>query len=66
MAVVEKVNRLDKDLLVITGDTITGAVNDFWKSWLPTSRRDYLAMVIDVLSNLKEGHKIAVLGNHDQ
>ena len=66
MQVVEKVNKLDKDLLIITGDIITGAVNDFWKRWLPTAKRDYLAMVIDVLSNLKEGYKIAVLGNHDQ
>ena len=64
--VVEKVNRLEKDLLIITGDIITGAVNDFWKQWLPTARRDYLAMVVDVLSNLRECDKIAVLGNHDQ
>jgi len=66
MQVVEKVNKLDKDLLVITGDTITGAVNDFWKRWLPTARRDYLAMVVDVLGNLNKCAKIAVLGNHDQ
>ena len=64
--VIEAINRLDKDLLVITGDIITGAVNDFWKRWLPTSKRDYLAMVIDVLKNLHDGDKIAVLGNHDQ
>lgn len=66
MHVVEKVNQLDKDLLIITGDIITGAVNDFWKQWLPAARRDYIAMVVDVLSNLKETPKIAVLGNHDQ
>jgi predicted MPP superfamily phosphohydrolase len=66
MSVVDEVNKLKKDLLVITGDTITGSVNDFWKRWIPTARRDYLAMVINVLSNLKESDKIAVLGNHDQ
>ncbi|MBW1642840.1 MAG: metallophosphoesterase, partial [Deltaproteobacteria bacterium] len=66
MSVVEEVNKLKKDLLVITGDIITGAVNDFWKRWLPTSKHDYLAMVIDVLSNLKDCDKMAVLGNHDQ
>lgn len=64
--VVEKVNNLNKDLLVITGDIITGTVNDFWKRWVPASKHDYLAMVIDVLSNLKDSDKIAVLGNHDQ
>jgi predicted MPP superfamily phosphohydrolase len=64
--VVEKVNKLDKDLLVITGDIITGVVNDFWKRWLPTANRDYLVMVVNVLSSLKECDKIVVLGNHDQ
>jgi hypothetical protein len=66
MSVVEEVNKLKKDLLIITGDIITGAVNDFWKRWMPTAKRDYLAMVIDVLSNLKGSDKMAVLGNHDQ
>lgn len=66
MNVIEKANQLEKDLLVVTGDIITGSVNDFWKRWLPTSRRDYVAMVIDVLKNLHDGDKIAVLGNHDQ
>jgi hypothetical protein len=66
MSVVEEVNKLKKDLLVITGDIITGAVNDFWKRWMPTSKRDHLAMVIDVLSNLNDCDKMAVLGNHDQ
>lgn len=66
MSVVDEVNKLKKDLLVITGDTITGSVNDFWKRWMPTAKHDYLAMVIDVLSNLKDSDKIAVLGNHDQ
>lgn len=64
--VIEETNKLETDLLVITGDIITGAVNDFWKRWFPTSKRDYLAMVIDVLKNLHDGDKIAVLGNHDQ
>ncbi len=66
MGVVEQVNKLNKDLLVITGDIITGSVNDLWKRWMPTAKRDYLAMVIDVLSNLKDSDKMAVLGNHDQ
>jgi len=66
MDIIEDINQLDKDLLVITGDIITGSVNDFWKRWMPSSKRDYLGMVIDVLENLHEGDKIAVLGNHDQ
>jgi len=66
MRVVDRVNQLEKDLVVITGDIITGAVNDFWKKWLPGSSRDYTAMVARVLGNLKAGHKLAVLGNHDQ
>jgi len=36
MSVVEEVNKLKKDILEITGDIITGAVNDFWKRWMPT------------------------------
>ncbi len=66
MEVVKKINELNKDIIVITGDFITGSVNNFWKRWLPVIKGGYLAMVIDVLSNLKEGNKIAVLGNHDQ
>jgi predicted MPP superfamily phosphohydrolase len=66
MSMVEKINKLEKDLVIITGDIITGAVNDFWKRWMPTSKRDYLAMAIDVLGNLEDCDKIAVLGNHDQ
>ncbi len=65
-SIVQKVNALEKDLLVITGDVLTGAVNDFWKQWLPSGKKDYLAMVVDVLKQLKAGEKIAVLGNHDQ
>jgi hypothetical protein len=64
--VVKKINGMEKDLVVITGDIITGSVNDFWKRWSPKFKTEYLAMVIDVLSNLKGGHKMAVLGNHDQ
>ena len=64
--VVDQINRLDGDLVVITGDIITGAVNDFWKRWLPTGKRDYLEMAIRVLSDLQDKPKMAVLGNHDQ
>jgi len=66
MRVVQDINALEKDLLVITGDIITGSVNDFWKRWLPAMKGDYLSMVIDVLDNLDDGNKVAVLGNHDQ
>jgi predicted MPP superfamily phosphohydrolase len=64
--VVDWVNRLPKDLLVITGDIITGSVNDFWKRWLPVGGGDYIAMVIQALQRLDDGPKFAVLGNHDQ
>ena len=66
MEVVREINRLKKDLVVITGDIITGSVNNFWKRWMPKINNDYLSMVIDVLGNLDGGDKIAVLGNHDQ
>ncbi len=66
MEVVGKVNDLKCDLVVITGDIITGAVNEFWKRWVPVSKIDYLSNVIDVLKNLKVENKMAVLGNHDQ
>ena len=64
--VIDQVNALPKDMVVITGDIITGSVNDFWKRWLPTAGGNYIPMVIDTLSNLDGGPKIAVLGNHDQ
>ena len=63
--VVEAINQIDKDLVVITGDIITGAVNDFWKRWLPTGEHDYVDMVVRVLAGLNTGLKMAVLGNHD-
>jgi uncharacterized protein len=66
MEVVREINKLKKDLVVITGDIITGSVNNFWKRWMPKINNDYLSMVIDVLGNLDGGDKIAVLGNHDQ
>ena len=66
MQVVKEINKLKKDLVVITGDIITGAVNGFWKKWMPAINGDYLAMVVDVLGNLDAGEKMAVLGNHDQ
>jgi predicted MPP superfamily phosphohydrolase len=66
MEVMSEINKLKKDLVVITGDIITGSVNNFWKLWMPKIKNDYLSMVIDVLGNLDGGDKIAVLGNHDQ
>jgi predicted MPP superfamily phosphohydrolase len=66
MEVVREINKLKKDLVVITGDIITGSVNNFWKRCMPKINNDYLSMVIDVLGNLDSGDKIAVLGNHDQ
>lgn len=66
MRAVETANQLAANLTVITGDMITGAVNNFWKRWLPVAKRDYVAMVTEVLSHLKGSNKIAVLGNHDQ
>jgi hypothetical protein len=66
MEVVNEINQLDKDLVVISGDIITGSVNNFWKRWIPAGKGDYISMVVDVLGNLKEGDKFAVLGNHDQ
>lgn len=65
MEVVNKINTLEKDLIVITGDIITGSVNDFWKKWLPVIKGNYLSMAIEVLANLKGKNKFAVLGNHD-
>ena len=64
--VIHKINELEKDVVVITGDFITGAVNDFWKRWMPVAKQDYLAMLMDVLKTLTKGPKMAVLGNHDQ
>jgi hypothetical protein len=66
MNVVKEINKLEKDLVVISGDIITGSVNNFWKRWLPVIKGDYLSMVVDVLGNLDDGNKLAVLGNHDQ
>ncbi len=64
--VVDRVNALPKDLLVITGDVITGSVNDFWKRWLPSAGGDHVATISAVFQRLHAGPKLAVLGNHDQ
>ncbi len=66
MNVVREINNLEKDLVVISGDIITGSVNNFWKQWMPAIRGDYISMVVEVLGNLNDGDKLAVLGNHDQ
>ncbi|CAB5090586.1 hypothetical protein D3OALGA1CA_5859 [Olavius algarvensis associated proteobacterium Delta 3] len=64
--VIARVNTLNKDLVVITGDIITGSVNDFWKRWLPSAGGGYIPVVTDVLTRLNAGPRFAVLGNHDQ
>jgi hypothetical protein len=66
MQVVKEINQLEKDLVIISGDIITGSVNNFWKRWIPRIKRDYISMVVEVLGNLNGGDKVAVLGNHDQ
>jgi hypothetical protein len=63
--VMDQVNALPKDMVAITGDIITGSVNDFWKRWLPTAGGDYIPMVTEALDKLESGPKLAVLGNHD-
>ena len=64
--VVTQINAMPKDIVVITGDILTGSVNSFLKRWLPDDDI-YLPMVIDVLRQLDDGPtKLAVLGNHDQ
>jgi hypothetical protein len=51
MQVVNEINQLKKDIVVISGDIITGAVNNIWKRWMPAIGGDYLSMVVDVLGN---------------
>ncbi len=63
--IVAQINAMAKDIVVITGDILTGSVNSFFKRWLPDDGA-YLPMVIDVLRQLNDGAKFAVLGNHDQ
>jgi hypothetical protein len=36
MQVVSDINKLEKDLVVSSGDIITGSVNNSWKRWIPT------------------------------
>ncbi len=65
--VVAQINAMAKDIVVITGDILTGSVNSFFKRWLPDDDDTYLSMVIDVLGQLHNGAtKLAVFGNHDQ
>ncbi len=65
--VVAQINAIAKDIVVVTGDILTGSINAFIKRWLPGDDDAYLAMVIDVLSQLDPNSlKLAVLGNHDQ
>ena len=65
--VVTQINAMAKDIIVITGDILTGSVNSFFKRWLPDDDDVYLSVVIDVLRQLHDGAtKLAVLGNHDQ
>jgi len=64
--VVRRTNRLSPDMVVVTGDILTGPVNAFWKKWLPASERDYVPVVARILAKLQAGLRFAVLGNHDQ
>jgi len=64
--VVQRVNRLSADLVVVTGDIITGSTNAFIKRWLPGDSRGYTDMAAEVLSQLTAPRRLAVLGNHDQ
>jgi predicted MPP superfamily phosphohydrolase len=64
--VVTRINAIEKDLLVITGDIITGSVNDFLKRWLPNNSNRHITTAIEALGKLEKGPKLAVLGNHDQ
>lgn len=64
--VVDSINSIPKDIVALTGDIITGSVNDFWKRWLFSAGDKYISMVIDVLGRLAAGAKFVVLGNHDQ
>ena len=65
--VVDQINAMEKNIVVITGDILTGSVNSFLKHWIPDDDDTYLSMVIDVLRQLHGGAvKLAVLGNHDQ
>ena len=56
--VVDKVNQLEKDLVVITGDIITGAVNDFWKKCIERLNGDI------VLRNSKNIKKTEPASEH--
>ena len=64
--VVDRVNALEKDIVVVTGDLITGAVNDFWKRWMPGGSTDHVPAVAGTLRRLDSTPRLAVLGNHDQ
>ncbi len=64
--VVNRINAMSWDMVTVTGDFITGAVNSFWQDWLPVSDTDYLTVTADALRGLKAGDKFSVLGNHDQ
>ncbi|MBU2489580.1 MAG: metallophosphoesterase [Proteobacteria bacterium] len=63
--VVDRVNSLEKDLVVLTGDVVSGSVNGFWKRG-PAPREASLALALESLARLAPGDRLAVLGNHDQ
>lgn len=62
-SVVAQVNRLNADLIAVTGDFITGAVNQLWGD---TRDIDYGHEVAEALARLRGKHRFGVLGNHDQ
>jgi predicted MPP superfamily phosphohydrolase len=62
----DRTNQLLPDMVVVTGDFLTGSVNEFWKKWVPGADTDYIPTVEKVLGKINTGVRLAVLGNHDQ
>jgi hypothetical protein len=62
-SVVAQVNRLNADLIAVTGDFITGGGDQLWGD---TRDIDYGHEVAEALARLRGKHRFGVLGNHDQ
>jgi predicted MPP superfamily phosphohydrolase len=61
--VVDQVNGLRPDVAVVTGDFVTGAVNQLWGK---TGDADYGEQAAESLAGLQAPARFGVLGNHDQ